>query len=255
MIVRYVSAILIPALLLLGVCYSALPELGHETKAAARAGDPTAQTKLARMYYEGDQVVRDLDQCLHWLNAAADQKHPEALATLGQFYLNGHVVKKDDAKGLALVTEAAEKNYPAAQAYLAFAYGRGVGVKPDANKFLHWVREAARNGDAASRFNLALLKLTGTLVDRDVPGAKELLIQSADQGYTEAQATLGEFLARGIQAEPDPVEACKWFAIAGSRGNQRANAFLMEIVKSMTKEQMNEAADRANAWLQARGLK
>ena len=253
MILRYLSAVLVPALLLLGVYCTALPELGHEIKAAARAGDPVAQMELARMYYQGDVVGRDMEQCLLWLNVAADQKHPDALNTLGQFYLSGHGVEKDEARGLALITEAAELDHPKSQAYLAFAYGKGVGVQPDAGKFLLWVQRAAKNNDAASQFNLAILKLTGNLVDQDVSGARDLLGRSANQGYTEAQAILGEFLARGIQGEPDLVEACKWFAIAGAKGHQRANAFLMEIVKSMTKEEMDEAADRANKWLEESG--
>ena len=253
MILRYLSAILVPALLLLGVYCTALPELGHETKTAAMAGDPVAQMELARMYYQGDMVVRDMEQCLHWLNVAAEQKHPDALNTLGQFYLSGHGVEKDEARGLVLIIEAAELEHPQSQAYLAFAYGKGMGVKQDAVKFLYWVQRAAKNNDAASQFNLAILKLTGKLVVQDVPGAKDLLSRSANQGYTEAQVVFGEFLVRGIQDKPDLVEACKWFAIAGSKGHQRANAFLMEIVKSMTKDEMDEAADRANKWLEVRG--
>ncbi|BDQ34526.1 tetratricopeptide repeat protein [Pseudodesulfovibrio portus] len=253
MIFRYLAAILVPALLLLGVYCTALPELGHEIKAAARGGDAAAQVELARMYYSGDTFEPDMTESLRWLNAAADQKYPEALSTLGLFYLSGHGVEKDEARGFAMITEAAELGYPQAQAYLAFAYGSGTGVKPDTAKFLHWVRLAAENNDPRSQFNLAVLKLTGKLVDQDVPGARALLESSADQGYTEAQTMLGEFLARGIQGEPDLVEACKWFAIAGTKGHQRANSLLMSIVNSMTKDQMNEAADRANAWLEARG--
>lgn len=253
MIARCVAAIVVPVLLLLGVYCTALPELAHEIKAAARTGDPGAQMELARMYYEGDTLEPDIEKSLRWLNAAADRKYPEALSTLGLFYLNGHGVARDEAKGLAMITEAAELESPQAQAYLAFAYGSGTGVRADSDKFVHWVTRAAGNGDARSRFNLAILKLTGKLVDQDVPGARELLALSADQGYTEAQATYGEFLARGIDGPPDPVEACKWFAIAGTKGHQRANALLVSIVKSMNREQMDEAADRANAWLEAHG--
>lgn len=253
MISKIVSAILFPALLLLAVSYTVLPELGHEAKAAALSGDPAAQVELARMHYEGDGVQQDLGLAVHWLAEAAGQNYPDAQNTLGQFYINGHGVTKDEAKGLELIHAAAEQEHPKAQAYLAFAYGRGVGVEQDLDKFLSWVQRAAGNNEPRSLFNVALLKLTGNLLEQDVPGAKTMLAKSADQGYTEAQVTLGEFLVRGIDGKPDVVEACKWFAIAGTKGNRKANAYLMEVVKTMTKEQMDEAADRANKWLSDRG--
>ncbi len=80
---------------------------------------------------------------------------------------------------------------------------------------------ASDNGDPVSQFNLAILYLTGNMVDKDVEAARDVLTKSADQGYIEAQATLGELIMAGIVGKPDPVEACKWFAIAGTQAIPR----------------------------------
>lgn len=252
MILRSLSFLLVLFLLLGGIYCSALPEVGRDIKAAARSGDASAQVALARMYFEGTFGGHDPVMSARWLLAAVDQGDPDAMNILGRFYLSGVGVERDEARGLALLREAADMNQPQAQAYMAYAYGEGLGVERDSVEFLRWTRRAAENGDARSRYNLAILYLTGSLVSQDVPAGRALLELSADQGFTEAQVALGELMIRNVDQPPDLVEACKWFAIARTKGHPRAEKRLHQIVGFMTQPEMDEAGRRANAWLQAK---
>ena len=87
------------------------------------------------------------------------------------------------------------------------------------------------------------------MVDQDYGLARKWLTRSAERGNFDAMVALGEMNMAGLGGEKDRVEACKWFAIAGSQGHPRANFLLMEITRTMTKAQKAEAADRANTWL------
>lgn len=252
MILRSFSFLLILSLLLGGIYCSALPAVGRDIKAAARSGDAAAQVILARMYFEGTFGSHDPVMSARWLLAAVDQGDPDAMNILGRFYLSGVGVELDEARGLSLLREAADRGQPQAQAYMAYAYGEGAGVERDTVEFLRWTRRAAENGDARSRYNLAVLYLTGSLVSQDVPAGRALLELSADQGFTEAQVALGELLIRNLDQPSDLVEAGKWFAIAGTKGHPRAEKRLHQIVEFMSREEMDEAGRRANAWLRAK---
>ncbi len=246
-------AVLFP-LLLIAISFNlALPELNGETKAAARAGDPVAQYEVARMYFEGIGVEQDPAQAIEWATKAANQGEPYAQFTLGLMYMRGQDVKQNDEKGLALVRSAAEQDHPQAQGVMAYIYGKGIGVKQDKAQFLYWVKRASKSGDPVSQFNLAIMHLTGNMVDKNIQEASDLLTKSADQGYIEAQVTLGELLMVGLLGKPDPIGACKWFAIAGTQGHGKANYLLSEITKTMPTKQMQKAARQANEWIDEHG--
>lgn len=247
--------LVIGALLLLAVpalCISyPMPELGAETKLKAYAGNPEAQYELGMWYFEGINVKQDLGQAAKWVAKAADQKYPYAQYTLGFLYLQGKGVTQSDEKGLDLLHKAAEQGMPGAQGFLAYIYGQGIGVEQDQDKFLHWTKLAAQNGDAASQFHLAILCLTGDMVERNTDQARALLDKAAEQGHLEAMGTLGEYYMLGLGGNPDYVSACKWFAIAGTKGHAKSNYMLGQITDSMTREQMQDAAIQANQWLDA----
>ncbi len=100
---RYLSAALIPLLVIAAAWGLALPEINGSTKAAARAGDPVAQYEVARMYFEGIGVEQDTAEALKWATKAAEQGEPYAQFTLGLMYMRGQDVPMDDARGFELV--------------------------------------------------------------------------------------------------------------------------------------------------------
>ena len=61
----------------------------------ADAGDPTAQTALGEMYYNGRGVVADRATAASWFLKAADQGHISAQYALGRLYELGDGVNRD----------------------------------------------------------------------------------------------------------------------------------------------------------------
>jgi len=68
-------------------------------EAAARAGVPSAQFKLANAYFAGAGVARDPQQALRWYERAAAQGQPEAQHALGLFLTGGVAGPPDAVEG------------------------------------------------------------------------------------------------------------------------------------------------------------
>lgn len=72
----------------------------------------------------------------------------------------------------------------------------------------------------------------------------------AGQGEGEMFFRLGLMHANGRGAEPDYVEAHKWFNIAALRGDARAASHRRELSDEMSGDQIAAAQRAAREWLQ-----
>lgn len=152
----------------LAACSGPTPD---EIRKAAENGNAVAQTKLGISYLESNP--QQPEQALVWFRKAAAQEHSPAQALLGAMY-----------KG-------------------------GLGVQRDYNQAITWYKKAAEHGNAPAQYSvfeldstLGLLKITG-YSDSSVAAAAQKYIplsprentfwlrKSAENGYAEAQRTLG----------------------------------------------------------------
>jgi uncharacterized protein len=91
-------------------------------------------------------------------------------------------------------------------------------------KALAEVRARAEAGDAHMQFELAtlydpILAYTATTVTKDMATALKFYRQSADQGFSVAQANYGLYIAYGKAGAPhDPQEGFKWVLKAANAG-------------------------------------
>lgn len=181
-------------------------------KARAEKGEAAAQAELATLFTQGDGVKRDYKEAAKWYQLAADQGFAKAQAALGELYEAGQGVPRDDA-------EAAK-----------------------------WYRKAADQGLAAGQYALAVLYLVGRGVPKDDTEALKLYRQSADQGYALALFHLGMRYKKGQGVPVDPVEAYKWLTLAAAGGIAEANEIRDEIKSTMTRAQIAEGRQRAEAF-------
>src|SRR6266487_3488714 len=146
-----------------------LSEIADKTRIKADQGDTAAEYKLARMYYQGKGIRRDLGESVGWFRKAADQGYAKAEFSLGDLYHRGEGVPKDDAgavrwiqkaadQAVAWYRKAAEQGDAVAQASLGYMYAYGRGVTRDRLAAVRWYRMAAAQGDQNARQALALLK-------------------------------------------------------------------------------------------------
>ena len=80
----------------------------------------------------------------------------------------------------------------------------------------------AKAGDQRAQYNLGVMLLKGTGIQKDVEAALKWHRRSADQGYPAAQHGLGVMYYRGDRVAQDHGEAAKWFRRAAEQGFAQA---------------------------------
>lgn len=109
---------------------------------------------------------------------------------------------------------------------LGSLYGMGEGVKMDMRKALQLSKMASDSGDACAQCNFAnAMRMTGKNEE-----ALRYYRLSADQGFTEAEFSLGlVYRLADCGVEVDNDEATRWFARAASKGHRNAAQCLGEL--------------------------
>jgi hypothetical protein len=132
-------------------------------------------------------------------------------------------------------------------AQLAFAKVLLDSKPPQLAEAVGWLRRAADSGDPIAQENYArhLLLLRGP---QAAPEALRYVSLSAEQGYSQAQGYLGQFLYEGKMAARDEIAACQWTLLASQRGYEEAKSLLKEMQLFLTKEQLAEGQRRADAF-------
>jgi uncharacterized protein len=85
-------------------------------------------------------------------------------------------------------------------------------------------RLAAQNGDPVAKFNLGILTAMGWAgLKKDEAKSRELLLQSAEQGYSEAQIWVASLALTGeITGKSSAPQAVKWYIKAAGQGSKLA---------------------------------
>ena len=109
---------------------------------------------------------------------------------------------------------------------LGSMYGAGEGVKMDMRKATQLTKMASDRGDAAAQCNYGnAMRMTGKNEE-----ALRYYRLSADQGFTEAEFSLGlVYMRADCGVEFDNDEAARWFARAASKGHTDAAECLSEL--------------------------
>ena len=145
----------------------------------------------------------------------------------------------------------AEAGDPRAQFGLGSLYADGFGVPMDDALALDWFGRAAEQGNPNAQHRLGVMHQNGWGVPMSDASAVGWYEKAAEQGFVESQVALGQVYAASYSAQFDPVKAYKWFAIAVELDDFDAKFKLEEAAKQLTAEQIGQAKQLANEWLQA----
>src|SRR6516165_7258834 len=196
---------------------------GPTLRAAAIAGDMSAQYEIAVRFGEGRGVARDERQAAYWLDLAAKQGLAPAQFRLGGYHEKGIGVKKDFAAARDLYLAAAAKGNGKAMHNLAVLYADGINGRPDYHTAALWFRKAADRGITDSQYNLAILYARGSGEPQNYVEAYKWFALAAKQGDVEAankrddiaaqldEATLGaaDLVVKSWKPEPQPDDVVK----------------------------------------------
>ena len=126
----------------------------------------------------------------------------------------------------------------------------------EANQFKQAMEElipAARSGNAEAEELIGVMYAMGLGVERDEIRAFDWYLRSAMKGHPGAQSGVGWYYEVGIgMPAPDLVRAYAWYVLSAIGGDPDAAISQEEVVKKMTKEQIEKALlliDDYRVWL------
>jgi TPR repeat protein len=120
--------------------------------AAAKAGNPLAQLRLAIMYEGADGVPHDKKSALMWYNAAAAQGEPASQMELGGYYEAADLVPENWDLAAKLYQASAVQGWMKGQFAFGRAYQFGIGVPQNRQQAIAWFQKAAANGNGAGGY-------------------------------------------------------------------------------------------------------
>ncbi len=113
------------------------------------------------------------------------------------------------------------------------------------------LHKRAEQGDAEAQFMLGTLYRNGDGVLQDDTQAVEWFQRAADRGYVRALSALGSSYWAGRGVRQDYSQAYFWYQLALAEGDQNSKSLLEGISTQLTREQVINARQQAEAWLHA----
>lgn len=150
----------------------------------------------------------------------------------------------DFLTALRLLRPLAEQGNAGAQFNLGASYFKGEGVAQDHEQAEKWFRLAAQQGYVNAQSSLGVLYL----IRNDFKGALPWVQLSADHGYPPSQGNLGIMYANGQGVAKDYVRAHMWFGLAAAQGDTDAANNRNSVAKLMTPAQIARAQKLAQEW-------
>jgi uncharacterized protein len=144
-------------------------------EAAANAGSPTANIRLANLYRWGFNVKKNPVRSMDYYKAAAELGSAEGMLSLGKMYLNGDEVPTDIKLAISWLQKASSNHHRDADSWLVKAYIENSAFKPD-----DWSLDARAISGAREGFMDGLVKLVtayrngSTLTPKDLAKADQL---------------------------------------------------------------------------------
>ena len=165
----------------------------------AKDGDPKYQFYIAKAYYFGNGVDKDLKKTLYWYKKSSNQGYPVAKNNLALMYKNGEEVEQDFIKYFQLICNSATQGLHISQDQIG-------GYYKDINQndfFIKWYEKAAENGNIHALDTLALMYSTGGGVEIDYKKSLLFSKKSAIGGSSLGKLILADIyqFGRGVKVD------------------------------------------------------
>ena len=194
---------------------------------AAEAQNQFAQYQLGRLYLgENEDIPRDIEKALSFLQLSADQGNQFAQYQLGRLYLGENEdIPRNIEKALSFLQLSADQGNQFAQYQLGRLYlGENENIPRDIEKVLSFLQLSADQGNQFAQYQLGRLYLgENEDIPRDIEKALSFLQLSADQGNQFAQYQLGRLYLGENEDIPRNIEkALSFLQLSADQGNQFA---------------------------------
>lgn len=237
----------------------------------SKLGDRDAQFELGSYYLSKNNKMADFEKGIKYIKTAAENNQLFACYKYSRYLKKGFIVKKDLSKSLQYLTFAADNDLEIAQFKLATEYYEGGCFPRDLKRSHHYFCLSAANKNSTSCKIVGNFYIQGIGCNRDINLAKkyfelgsklncpvckyhlsiiykidnkkesiDILKDSADLGFSEAQADYGKYL---LLVEKNKKEAEKYFRLAANQNDPESNFKLWEILKGSNDNKRNNEAE------------
>lgn len=213
----------------LGLCYKEgrgtacdLDKAAIWYKKSAEQGDLDAQFEIAYYgYLIGMLFEQDLAKGIEQLEYLAAQDHNHSLFVLGTILLKKGT-QQETSNAIEYITRSAKLEQIEAQKLLSKLYANGKYCKADLEQSIYWLREAAKKNDPEALYNLSII-LETSKNQATSDESLNLMIQSAELGFMEAQYMLGLCYLEGDGGvKKNITKAVQLLEKASNQGNSKA---------------------------------
>lgn len=189
---KYLSQFLILSLMLAVLIFSGCTTTGSSTQTSKPSATPPV-VNPEKLYQQGLKFYQKeyFIQAAQKFRQAAKQGHAEAQFKLARMYFDGKGVVKDLNQTIEWYRKAAKLGHLDAQVQLASVYRFGVGrVSKNLTKATQWYQKAAEQGSVDAQLSLGVMYYKGKEIKRDLQQAKKWLSLAAEQGNEDAISVL-----------------------------------------------------------------
>ncbi len=218
--------------------YQLFPEdLGIEGKwlalvtKMAEEGNIGAQFALAEYYTDGDEVERDRELAIHWLekvvedynlDGSARRIDGDLLVMLADLYMEEPSTVERQRKAFKLYLDGAGVGHFESLLNAAGCYASGIGTEQDMRKAFPLYLEAAQDTAKASSqlyYGVGMAYADGEVVAEDAEQAVRWIKQAVMLNNTEALHKMGHFYSDGYGVDKDPQKAFELYMKASEKGS------------------------------------
>jgi len=238
----------------------------HWMQKSAHSGSVKAAFMYANMLSFGRGLSSPQpEQAIVWYEKAAKAMHPEAMLKLATLYFNDDriyealewslkaqslpIIKNDASLLTKKITTAifnkAQHSDPQAQFKIATMFQDGTGIIKDETKAHYWLLQSAQQGylDAQYGLGIALSENTDSWKD-----ALHWLTSAAKQGQSQAGYAIAALLSLHPQANNDYQEAWRWL-YHGMRNDEPKALYNLAVILHDGKLNLPKDDEHFEEWL------
>lgn len=195
---------------------------------AAGLGCGVAKYRLGKMFLRGEDIPKNIDYALHWLEESVAEGNQYSEYLLGKILLRGEDVERDSLRAEDLL----RRSYGQGNRYAAYTLGKalldGELLLQNIPEALRLLMDSAEKGFAAAQYQMGKILYHGEVTQRDVIRAIDYLERAATQKNPYAAYLAGKLQLTEAEVK-DVLRAIRNFEIAADKGNDYAEYQLGKI--------------------------
>lgn len=191
-------------------------------------GNQYAEYLLGKTFLRGEDVDQDLPRAELLLRRSSDQGNRYASYTLGKTLLDGELLLQNIPEAIRLLTDSADKGFAAGQYQVGKLLYRGEVVPQDVSRAIEYLERSAEQKNPYAAYLAGKLRLTEAEL-KDVLRAIRDFEIAAENGNDYAEYQLGKIYLYGKEVERDYEKAIAYLSSAAEHGNQYAEQLLHSI--------------------------